>query len=68
MKFRTDDKNPTFSGRLTLARENSRFEITRHSDGKVAFAKRLPRKDSKFWTADFLVWDLESNEKASPAK
>lgn len=63
-KFQKDDRNPTYSGKLTLARENSRFEIIRHSDGKVAFANRRPRSDSKVWSHDFLVWDLENNCKA----
>ena len=67
MKFQKDDRNPTYSGKLTLTRENSRFEITRHRDGKVAFANRLPRNDSKVWSHDFLVWDLVNNCKASPA-
>ena len=61
VKFQKDDRNPTYSGRLTLTRENSRFEIARHSDGKVAFANRLPRHDSRVWSRNFLVWDLNNN-------
>lgn len=52
---------------LTLLRENSRFEITRLEDNKVAFSNRLPRNDSRVWSNDFLVWDLENNCKASPS-
>jgi hypothetical protein len=67
MKFVKNDRNLTYSGSLTLIRENSRFEVTRHSDGKVTFADRLPRRDSKVWSPAFLVWDLKENARAYPA-
>lgn len=29
---------------------------------------RLPRKDSKFWSWRFMVWDVEANQKAYSRK
>lgn len=56
------DSDPTYSNPLTILRENSRFEILRYSDYKVAFSDRKPRKDWKGWAGGYMVWDIENKE------
>lgn len=61
MKFVQNNSNVTYANPLTLQREQFHFEIHRFSDKKVAFTNRRPRKGSKFWSLDFLVWNLKEN-------
>ena len=65
MRFQKNNDNPTYSNPLTIVRENRRFETCRLEDGQVAFSDRKPRKDSKFWNHNYIVWDLVENRPAS---
>jgi hypothetical protein len=55
--------NPTYSNPLTILRENSRYEILRYSDYKVAFSNRRPRKNWRGWhDGNHLIWDSVNKE------
>ena len=63
MKFKTYPK--TFGhNEATLLRENSKYVVCRFVDGAEAFVDRRPRKDSKVWDYNYLVWDIKNNCKA----
>jgi len=62
MKFRTDTTNSIERLRLD---QLSHYTVTRLEDGKVYRTNRRPRKDSKVWGFQFLVWDNERNEQAA---
>ena len=64
MRFQKDNDNPTYANPLTIVRENRRFETCRLNDGQVAFSDRKPRKGSKYWTDNYIVWDLVENRLA----
>ena len=65
MRFQKNNDNPTYSNPLTIVRENRRFETCRLDDGCVAFSNKKPRKDSKYWNLNYIVWDLVENRPAS---
>lgn len=46
--------------------EGNRFAITRLEDRAMYFTNRKPRKDSRVWGHEYLVWDNRFNEKAKP--
>ena len=52
-----------------VAKLYGRYEITRLSDSKVEFRKKLPRRDSKWWDKSrYMVWDNELNQAAIKAR
>jgi hypothetical protein len=44
--------------------QGANFIIMRLSDGAQSYRDRLPRADSKFWSHNFVVWDVNRNAKA----
>lgn len=52
-------------GMKSIHAETSRFTVTRLEDGAVCHRNTRPRKDSRFYGFEFLVWDNERNEKAT---
>ena len=61
MQFYKNNTNPTHSNPLTLMRENYKYEVVDMVNDKVAFSNRMPRKDSKFFNSNFLIWNLKEN-------
>lgn len=68
MKFYKNNTNPTHSNPLTLMRENYKYEVVDMVNNKVAFSNRMPRKDSKFFNFNFLIWNLKENALAQRAQ
>lgn len=54
-----------YSNPLTSYRESYKYEIMDVERNLCAFSDRRPRRDSKFAGFQFVVWDLERNEKVS---
>jgi hypothetical protein len=54
----------------TLARAQMRYEVTNlRSPSATYFSDRLPRRDSKVWSRDWIVYDLRANcQVRQPAK
>jgi hypothetical protein len=42
-------------------REYYKYEVVDLVNNKVAFSNRMPRKDSKFFNFNFLIWNLKEN-------
>lgn len=64
MKFITHCKFPKGGGvdyQAFQREELHRFSVIRLSDSKQAFADRRPRRDSKYWIYEYLVWDNREN-------
>ena len=61
MQFYKNNTDPTRSNPLTLMRENYKYEVVDLLNNKVAFSNRMPRKDSKFFNFNFLIWNLKEN-------
>lgn len=61
MQFYKNNNSPTRSNPLTLMRENYKYEVVDLVNNKVAFSNRMPRKDSKFFNSNFLIWNLKEN-------
>ena len=61
MQFYKNNTDPTYSNPLTLMRENHKYEVVDLVNNKVAFSNRMPRKDSKFFNFNFLIWNLKEN-------
>ena len=46
-----------------LYRDNYKYEIIDVNKPKSAFSNRCPRKDSKYATYHYLVWNLRENHR-----
>lgn len=64
MRFQYHNKYPKNGGvdyQAFQREELHKYSVTRFSDGKVAFTDRRPRRDSKYYNYNYLIWDLKEN-------
>lgn len=61
MKWYKYTNNPTYNNPLTILRENYKYEIIDCVGENCAFTNRKPRKDSEFWSNNFMVWHIDYN-------
>lgn len=67
MQFYKNNTDPTYSNPLTIMRDYYKYEVVDMVNNKVAFTNRMPRKDSKFFNFNFLIWNLKENAVAHGA-
>ena len=53
-----------FSYQAAQLKELFKYSITRLSDGKEVYVDRRPRRGSKWWGFEYLVWDNKNNCRA----